>query len=119
MPLNREEPVNKLLKRIIITLVVLVMLTPVGILLPMFVDAGDAWGEWSARTMAKLIGYVPWGLAKYEGIWKAPLAGYTSGGHDTTVISQSFQYLISGVIGAALTLAVAYVVSKMIIRNGK
>ncbi len=110
---------NKLLKRIIITLVALVLLTPVGILLPIFVDAGDAWGEWSARTVAKLIGYVPQGLAKYEGIWKAPLAGYTTGGHDTSIVRQSFQYLISGVIGAALALIVAYIVSKMIIRNGK
>jgi putative flippase GtrA len=119
MPSAREVRMHKLQKRIVIVLGVLVLLTPAGILLPMFVDAGDAWCEWSAKTVGKLIGYVPQGLAKYDALWKAPLAGYTAGGHDTSVVSHSLQYLISAVIGAALALVVAYIVSKMIIRNGK
>jgi len=34
---------NKLQKRILIFLMVLIVLTPIGIFLPMAFDAGDAW----------------------------------------------------------------------------
>jgi hypothetical protein len=108
---------NKLKKRIIIALLILVILTPIGIFLPMAFDAGDAWGEWSADTVEQMIGYVPEGLQKYSDSYKAPLPDYTLNAEDSSVGHQSFYYILSGLIGAALTLGVTWLISKLIIRK--
>ncbi len=62
---------DKLQKKILIILLLLCLITPAGILLPMFFNAGDAWGEWSAQTVKDLIGYVPQGLAKYSDVMES------------------------------------------------
>ncbi len=103
----------------LITLLVLCIATPAGIFLPMFFNAGDAWGEWSAQTVKELVGYVPAGLAKYSNVWKAPLADYTVNSTDTSVVHQSGYYIVSGIVGATATYLVMLLISKLIIRNGK
>ena len=110
---------NNLQKKIMIVLLILILLAPVGLFLPMFFNAGDAWGEWSAETLKEFIGYVPAGLVKYTDIWKAPLKDYTINGHDSSMIHQSGYYIVSGLIGAMLTMIVTMILSKFIIRDGK
>lgn len=110
---------NKLQKKILIVLIILCLLTPVGILLPMFFNAGDAWGEWSAETLKELIGYVPHGLAKYTKMWKAPLPDYTVNSKDVSVVHQSGYYLVSGIIGATIAYVAMLLLSKLIVKNGK
>ena len=102
-----------------ITLVILTTLTPVGIFLPMFFNAGDAWGEWSAATIRDVIGYVPDGLKKYTDTWKAPLSDYSLDSGDSSVVHQSGYYIVSGLIGATLAMIITIVISKLIIRDGK
>ena len=110
---------NKLQKRILISLLLLCIITPFGILLPMFFNAGDAWGEWSAQTVGDLVGYVPEGLAKYSDVWKAPLPDYTANSEDTSIVHQSGYYIVSGIIGATVAYAVTLLISRLIVRNGK
>ena len=110
---------DKLQKKILVILLVLCLITPIGILLPMFFNAGDAWGEWSAQTLKDLIGYVPHGLAKYSGIWSAPLTDYTLNNGDKSVVHQSGFYIVSGIIGATLTFVVMLIISRLIIKNEK
>ena len=110
---------NKLQKKILIVLILLCLLTPVGILLPMFFNAGDAWGEWSAETIKEFIGYVPRGLAKYTEMWKAPLPDYTVNSKDVSVVHQSGYYIVSGIIGATIAYIAMLLLSKLIVRNGK
>lgn len=109
--------ISKIQKRILIILILLCLLTPVGIIIPMFFNAGDAWGEWSARTVKEFIGYVPEGLAKYTVLWKAPLADYMINEADKSVVHQSGFYVVSGIIGATITFVVTLVISKLIARN--
>jgi len=108
---------NKLQKKILIILLVLCLLAPIGILLPMVFDAGDAWGEWSAQTVKDFIGYVPQGLEKYSDAWKAPVTDYTLNAGDKSVVHQSGYYIISGILGATLTYVVMLLLSKLIIRH--
>ncbi len=108
---------NRLQKRILVFLLVLCLLAPAGILLPMLFDAGDAWGEWSAQTIKEFIGYVPEGLAKYTGAWKAPVTDYTINAADTSVVHQSGFYIISGIIGATLAYIVMLLISKLLIKD--
>ena len=110
---------NNLQKKILIALLLLCILTPIGILLPMYFNAGDAWGEWSAQTVKELVGYVPKGLAKYSDVYKAPLTDYTLSIKDTSIVHQSGYYIVSGLIGATLTFVVMLLVSKIVIRYGK
>lgn len=110
---------NKLQKRILIILLLLCLITPVGILLPMFFNAGDAWGEWSAQTLKELVGYVPQGLSKYTDLWNAPLPDYTINAGDKSVVHQSGFYIVSGIFGATLTYIVMLLLSKLIIKNGE
>jgi hypothetical protein len=110
---------SNLQKKILIILLLLCLLTPLGILLPAFFNAGDAWGEWSAQTLKDLIGYVPQGLAKYSGIWNAPLTDYTMNTGDLSVRHQSGYYIVSGIIGATVTYVVMLIISMWIISNEK
>ena len=110
---------NKVQKKILIVLLFLCLITPVGILLPMVFDAGDAWGEWSAQTVKDLTGYVPEGLAKYSEVWTAPLPDYTVNTNDTSVVHQSGYYIVSGIFGATVTYIVMLLISKLIVRDGK
>jgi hypothetical protein len=110
---------NNLQKKILIALLLLCILTPIGILLPMYFNAGDAWGEWSAQTVKELVGYVPKGLAKYSDVYRAPLTDYTLSSKDTSIVHQSGYYIVSGLIGATLTFVVMLLVSKIVIRYGK
>ncbi|HBC77014.1 MAG TPA: cobalamin biosynthesis protein [Bacteroidales bacterium] len=110
---------NRLQKRILIILILLCLITPVGILLPMFFNAGDAWGEWSAQTIKDLTGYVPEGLAKYSEVWKAPLTDYTLNSGDNSIVHQSGFYIVSGIIGATITYILMLIISRIIVRNEK
>ena len=110
---------NKLQKKILIFLIVLAVISPAGILLPMAFNANDAWGEWSAETVEKLIGYVPEGLQKYSDTYKAPIPDYSLNADDASVTHQSLFYILSGIVGVAITYGVTILISKFIIKNGK
>jgi cobalt/nickel transport protein len=116
---GKEVKMNKLQKKILTVLLLLCLITPIGILLPVFFNAGDAWGEWSAQTVKELVGYVPEGLAKYSDVWKAPLTDYTVNGEDNSIIHQSGYYIVSGITGATVTFVVMVLISKLIVRNGE
>lgn len=116
---NQKMRLNKLQKKILIVLIVLCIITPAGILLPAYFNAGDAWGEWSAATLKDLIGYVPHGLAKYSDVWKAPLPGYTINAADKSVVHQSGYYIVTGILGATITYIVMLLFSKLIVRHDK
>ena len=110
---------NKLQKKILIVLIILVVMTPVGILLPMVFNANDAWGEWSAETVKNLIGYVPEGLQKYSDTYTAPIPDYSLNGEDTSATHQSLFYILSGIVGVAVTFGLTVLLSKLIIKHEK
>jgi cobalt/nickel transport protein len=116
---GKEVKMDKLQRKILIILLLLCLITPAGILLPMAFDAGDAWGEWSARTLKDLIGYVPGGMEKYTDLWKAPLTDYTLNGSDKSMVRQSGYYIVSGVFGATAAYIVMLLISRFIVKNGK
>jgi hypothetical protein len=114
-----EMKIDKLQKKILIVLLLLCLITPIGILLPMIFNAGDAWGEWSAETVKELVGYVPKGLAKYTDLWNAPITDYTLSSSDKSIVHQSGYYIISGIFGATVTYIVMLIIARLIGRNAK
>ena len=51
-------------KKLWIGLFIMALLTPLGVLLPEKFKAEEAWGEWGAEKLEKVLGYVPEGLKK-------------------------------------------------------
>jgi cobalt/nickel transport protein len=106
-------------KRLLTGLLIMALLSPLGIVLPKFFNSGDAWGEWSTAKIEKLIGYVPEGMKKLAGIWKAPVSGYNPGGENASMAAQLLYYIISGCIGIIAAGGVIYLISRLLLKNGK
>ncbi|MEJ2697644.1 MAG: hypothetical protein P8013_13480 [Candidatus Sulfobium sp.] len=110
---------TKFQKKLWAGLLIIAFLTPLGIIIPEKFKAGSAWGEWGADTLAKLIGYVPEGLRRWAGLWKAPIPDYNMGGEGASGTVQIVSYTASGLIGAAAVGVLIYVIGRIIIKNGK
>ena len=62
---------NSTMKKMLLGLVVLALLSPVGVILPDMFKAGSAWGEWGPDEIQKMVGFVPQGMQKVADMWKA------------------------------------------------
>ena len=110
---------TKTQKRLWAGLLIMVLLSPLGILLPVWLSSGEAWGEWSTDTLEKLIGFVPEGLKKYADFWNAPIPDYNVGGEQAPMIIQVVSYLASGVLGILVVIFAIYVIRKVVVKNEK
>jgi len=110
---------DKRQKKLWIGLIVLACLSPLGLILPEKFNAGGAWGEWGTDTLRQLLGYVPAGLQRYAEIWKAPIPDYNFWGEGAAMSQQIIAYIISGILGIAMTASVVYLLSKVIFRREK
>ena len=88
------------LRALWVGLVVLIFVTPLGLLAP-----GTAWGEWGSHQFAALgLGFVPQGLKQLEGLWGAPLAGY-----DLPALgNSSLGYVLSAAVGIVVVSVIAW-----------
>ncbi len=89
---------KKTLLKLFIFLVAIAILTPLGLL-----AEGDAWGEWSADTLQKLVGFVPEGIKKFSSLWNAPFSDYSIKGLNDTA-----GYILSAFLGIILLVGVFY-----------
>ena len=105
-------------KKLWIALIIMALLSPLGIILPQKFNSGDAWGEWGADALEKILGYVPDGLKRLSDIWKAPIADYNLGGENASLSVQIFSYIISGILGIALVGGIVYVISRLLAKKG-
>jgi len=87
---------------------VLVVLTPIGLILPAYFKAGAAWGEWGIDEIRKLIGYVPKGLEKFSNVWVAIMPDY---GASTAA------YVISAVLGIFVITGLIFLIGKVLVKK--
>lgn len=81
---------------------VLVLISPVGIILPEILNAGDAWGEWSPETLKNMIGYIPEGIKSFPFVWYPVLPDYNAPFNDSNNVAlNSFWYIFSGILGTS------------------
>jgi len=74
----------------------LVMLTPLGL-----ISAFPAWGEWGTEELARVVGFVPSGMAALAGAWKGVAPGYGGPGG-------ALYYVLSAAAGTAAVISVVY-----------
>jgi hypothetical protein len=103
-------------KRLWTGICLMALLSPLGVIIPMMMNAETAWGEWSTETLEKLLGYVPSGLKDLADIWKAPVPDYNLGGEEASLWGKIFSYIISALTGILVVTAVIYLVGRL---NGK
>ena len=109
----------KIIFKFWIALVILIILSPAGIILPGYFKAGSAWGEWSADEIYKLAGYIPQGLQKLAGLWSAPIPDYVFKAWEEKGLPHlSFAYIISAVAGVGVTVIVVMGIGKLLARKG-
>jgi hypothetical protein len=97
----------------------LILLSPLGLIIPDHFKAGSAWGEWGSDEMQKMLGTVPTGLAKLGELWKAPMPDYAFKGWEDKGLSHlSFAYIISGVLGAGLITLAVWLLGKALAKKG-
>lgn len=97
---------------------ILVLLTPLGLMLPRFFGAGGAWGEWGTDEIKDLIGYIPEGLRRLSKMWSAPLPDYAPSGWDKGMKSY-LSYFLSGLAGAVIVALAAYALGKVLKRSNR
>jgi len=104
-------------KKMWIAVGMLALISPLGIIIPKWLGADGAWGEWDLSALEKVAGFVPTGLKRIAGIWKAPLPeyGFPSGNKGLAV--ESIGYVLSAVIGIALVAGIMYIITKLLGRK--
>ncbi len=90
-------------------------LTPLGIIIPAKLQGGDAWGEWGAEALKKMLGYVPAGFRGLHNLWNPPIPNYGAG----AASSDTGGYLASGFTGAVLAVGLIYLLSKFLKKGHK
>ena len=110
----------KITTKLWIGLAMLVLLSPIGLILPEHFKAGAAWGEWSIDEMRELVGYIPQGLEKLARVWSAPIPDYAfKGWEGKPLASLSFAYIASALIGILACVAAVFLLGKFLTRKNK
>ena len=100
----------KTITKLWLLIVVLIVLAPLGIIVPRYFRSGTAWGEWTKDEIKTLAGYLPKGMEKLLSLWNAPMPGYAQGG---------IGYIISAILGTAVIAGVLFVAGKFLNKNEK
>ena len=106
-------------KKYIIFLGILIVLSPLGLILPDYFNAGDAWGEWSVKSVKEQTGLEPKMMKKFAEIYRAPIPDYNIGKEDDLLSRLSASYIISGLIGTGLILIITFGIAKFMSRKSE
>jgi len=115
-------------KRLWFWLGVLLLLSPIGLILPELLKAGGAWGEWGIEEISEwmekegLPKFIPQGLKRLSEIWSSPFPDYTINGLERG-IGAYISYILTGLIGVTAVVIVTYIIVKVLFsrrlhRNG-
>jgi hypothetical protein len=108
----------KIISKLWVGIVVLIILSPLGLILPEHFKAGSAWGEWGADEMHKLVGYVPKGLEKLSSLWHASIPDYAfKGWQEKGLPGLSFAYIISAVLGVVIIILLMVFIGRFLSRK--
>jgi hypothetical protein len=98
-------------RRLWLGLGVLLLLTPLGIILPERLGAAGGWGEWSAQELRTKLGQVPRQLERLEGLWNAVFPDYTIKGM-TKPWQTKLAYFLTGLLGAGVVVVLCLALGK-------
>jgi cobalt/nickel transport protein len=106
-----------MVKKLWIAIGILVLLSPLGVIVPKWLGAEGAWGEWGLDEIEKIAGFVPAGMKRLVELWKAPMPAYAVPGQRPGLLGESLGYVLTGIIGVAITAGAMYILSKLLARR--
>jgi cobalt/nickel transport protein len=108
----------KSINKLWIGIIILILLSPIGLILPEKFEAGTAWGEWGLDEIEQQLGFVPEGMEQSAETWSAPMPDYAFKNQEEAPISvQSISYIISGIIGVAIVAAISLIIGKLLAKR--
>lgn len=110
----QTEPFFKRYKAMLIPMVVLIVLTPLGL-----IATGTAWGEWSLEEMKEQLGYIPQGFAAMTDRWHALLPDYALPALGDGQVGATAGYILSAIVGILLISGLIILTSKLIMKEQK
>ena len=109
----------KTITKLWLFIAVLIIISPLGLIIPAYFKAGGAWGEWAPEEIKGLIGYIPRGLERLSAAWNAPLPDYAvSRLANGSLRGLSIGYIISAIAGILVTAGLVYFIGKLFARKG-
>ncbi len=93
-------------------ILILIILSPLGLILPYYFKLGKGWGEWNKEEIKNLAGYIPEGLAKLINIWQAPFSDYTFFNY-----KNNLGYIISALLGVFIVTGAVFLLAKFLVKN--
>jgi len=98
----------------------LILLSPIGLILPEIFESGPAWGEWSLEEIEKILGFVPAGLKKIADLWSAPVPDYNLKSFEGKGLAHSsLAYIFSGALGVGLIILISFFLGKFLSRKDR
>jgi len=95
-------------------LMILILLSPLGLILPEIFRSGPAWGEWSLEEIEKMLGFIPEGLKKWTDLWSSPLPEYNVAAWEKKgLFHSSLGYILSGFLGVGAVVAITFLLGKL------
>jgi uncharacterized membrane protein SirB2 len=109
----------KLTTKLWIGIAGLIILSPLGLILPEHFKAGSAWGEWGLEEMQQLVGYIPKGLGKLSSLWNAPMPDYAFKGWEEKGLPHlSFAYILSAIVGILIIATAVLIIGRWLTKKG-
>lgn len=111
-----KSAATKSYRRLWIAVAVLVILSPLGLLLPKLIGSSGAWGEWGAEGIEEIAGYLPEGIRRLSKIWNSPFPDYTVGAWQEGLKGYA-AYILTAVIGVLAVAIVSYLIGRRLSRK--
>jgi hypothetical protein len=103
---------DKTVRKLAIGLMLLVILTPLGLL-----AVGETFGEWGPEEVKEKLGFVPPGLESLSDLWSAPLPDYALPGGGESMTGAAAAYILSAVIGVVMCGGLLYLIGKKVAKD--
>lgn len=87
---------------LMVGLLVLILLTPIGL-----IASGTPWGEWSVAEFSGLTGFVPAGMARLGEMWPGLAPDYGQAGQASVLVKAGY-YVLSAIAGSAIIVFAIY-----------
>lgn len=114
----REEPEKvsffKRYKPILIALLVMIVLTPLGL-----IATGTAFGEFDTEEIKAALGYIPKGMAQIADKWNALMPDYSLPSLGDGQAASIAGYVLSAVVGIAVVALLIFLMSKLLTKGKK
>lgn len=108
----------KTITKLWLLIIILIILAPIGLMLPEYFKAGAAWGEWGIDEIRQLAGYIPRGLERIASLWNAPMPDYAFKNWDKKPLpAMSLAYIISAVAGILVIVIVMLAIGKFLAKK--